>query len=270
VWREGRAIAMVDIGGGTFVRFGEAGARLNDLELLAISHLHPDHSADLPAFLWLSDTVRQRPLRVAGPSAGGQFPSVASFVERLFDSTNGAFGGLGGTVRQNGRGIPLDVTTIDAGSPDVSTVLEQDDLRVTARGVPHGVVGPTQTFAPSIAYRIEVGERSVVFGSDQNGTDAKFIRFAQGADLLVMHFAVSTEAPELQRSVHATPAIVGQIAKAAQARHLVLSHILEAPPDAPSPSFFSGTNLAANVAAVREVFSGNVTLADDLMCFVVP
>src|SRR5215210_1405225 len=55
VWREGRAVVMVDAGGGTFLRFGEAGARLKDLSLLAISHVHPDHVSDLPALLWLSD-----------------------------------------------------------------------------------------------------------------------------------------------------------------------------------------------------------------------
>lgn len=39
VWRAGRAVVMVDVGGGTFLRFSEAGARLEDLSLLAISHL---------------------------------------------------------------------------------------------------------------------------------------------------------------------------------------------------------------------------------------
>ena len=58
VWRGGRAVVMVDAGGGTFLRFGEAGARLQDLSLLAISHLHPDHVSDLPALLWLSELAR--------------------------------------------------------------------------------------------------------------------------------------------------------------------------------------------------------------------
>ena len=68
VWRGGRAVVMVDAGGGTFLRFGEAGARLHDLSLLAISHLHPDHVSDLPALLWLSELARQQPLKIAGPT----------------------------------------------------------------------------------------------------------------------------------------------------------------------------------------------------------
>ena len=71
IWRDGRALVMIDAGGGTFLRFGEAGARLQDLSLLAISHLHPDHVSDLPALLWLSEQARRQPLRVAGPSGAG-------------------------------------------------------------------------------------------------------------------------------------------------------------------------------------------------------
>jgi hypothetical protein len=42
---------LVDAGGGTFLRFGEAGGSVEDLDRIAISHLHTDHVADLPALL---------------------------------------------------------------------------------------------------------------------------------------------------------------------------------------------------------------------------
>ena len=38
VWVDGVARIMVDAGGGTFVRFHEAGARVDDLALFAMSH----------------------------------------------------------------------------------------------------------------------------------------------------------------------------------------------------------------------------------------
>jgi ribonuclease BN (tRNA processing enzyme) len=62
VWVDGEARVMVDAGGGAFARFGEAGASLETLELLGLSHFHPDHASDLPALLWLSDVARQAPL----------------------------------------------------------------------------------------------------------------------------------------------------------------------------------------------------------------
>src|SRR6185437_8950399 len=163
VWRSGRAVVMVDAGGGTFLRFGEAGARLQDLSLMAISHLHPDHVSDLPALLWLSELARQQPLKVAGPTGAGAFPSIDAFIRRLFDTGSGAFPILGGTLGQPGQGVRLDVVAIDARVGTSSTIWSDNDLEVSAIGVPHGNV-------PSIAYRIRVGSRSIVFGSDQNGS----------------------------------------------------------------------------------------------------
>src|SRR5689334_14419129 len=51
VWVDGRARVLVDAGGGVFVRFGESGARIEDLALIAITHFHADHVADLPALV---------------------------------------------------------------------------------------------------------------------------------------------------------------------------------------------------------------------------
>ena len=38
VWIDGRARVLVDVGGGSLVRYGESGARIADLEVLAVSH----------------------------------------------------------------------------------------------------------------------------------------------------------------------------------------------------------------------------------------
>ena len=54
LWVGDKARVLVDMGGGALGRFGQAQARISDLSLLAVSHLHPDHISDLPAFLWLS------------------------------------------------------------------------------------------------------------------------------------------------------------------------------------------------------------------------
>ena len=92
----------MDIGGGAFLRFGQAQARLSDLSLIAISHLHPDHVSDLPALLWLSNQARKEPLPITGPSGNNEAPSFPSFLCRLFDQKNGAFQVLGGTLGRHG------------------------------------------------------------------------------------------------------------------------------------------------------------------------
>src|SRR6202035_1339882 len=70
LWIDGKARMLIDMGGGAYLRFGQSGAKLGDLALIAISHLHPDHVSDLAALLWLSHQVRKEPLPIVGPSAG--------------------------------------------------------------------------------------------------------------------------------------------------------------------------------------------------------
>lgn len=259
VWRGGRAVVMVDAGGGTFLRFGEAGARLEDLSLLAISHLHPDHVSDLPALLWLSEVARQQPLKIAGPTGAGAFPSIDAFIRRLFDSSSGAFPILGGTLGQPGHGVRLDVVAVDATVGASSTIWSDADLEVSAIGVPHGNV-------PSIGYRIRAGDRSIVFGSDQNGSDERFASFAAGADALIMHFALSARAPDAIAQVHARPAAVGQVAQKARAKRLVLSHFIQAPSTAKTAEWFSLSDLRGAVGEARKHFSGRIDTAVDLQC----
>lgn len=259
VWQAGRAMVMVDVGGGTFLRFGEAGARLQDLSLLAISHLHPDHVADLPALLWLSEQARQHPLNIAGPSGGGAFPSFDAFLGRLFDGGSGAFPILAGTLGQSGQGVRLAPVVVDASAPTAQRIVSDTGLVVTAIGVPHGNV-------PAIAYRIEVGDRSIVFGSDQNGSDAKFSAFAAGADVLVMHLALTEQAPPPIAQVHARPATVGQVARSTQAKRLVLSHFIKPPSTAQTSEWFSLFDLDRAVGEVRKHYAGPIDTAVDLQC----
>ncbi len=257
VWRDGRPIVMVDAGGGTYLRFAEAGARLADLSLLAISHVHPDHVADLPALLWQSDRLRKQPLKIAGPSGAGLFPPMDVFVRRLFDST-GAFPILGGTVGQRGGGVRLEVVAVDVSAVAPTRVLLEGDLEVTALGVPHGDV-------PSVAYRVRVGERSVVLGSDQNGMNPRFIEFAAGSTVLVLHLAVTGAAPDPLALRHARPGVVGEVAAAIGPGRLVLSHLIEAPPPVETEQY-SLAHLDESVAQVRRTFQGRVDVASDLQC----
>src|SRR5258708_25473333 len=49
LWVNGQARMLVDMGGRTYLRFGQSRAKLSDLAVVAISHLHPYHVSDLPA-----------------------------------------------------------------------------------------------------------------------------------------------------------------------------------------------------------------------------
>ncbi len=254
LWIGDRAAVMIDAGGGTFQRFGASGARIEDLRFLGVSHLHPDHSADLPALFWVGNVFREETLPVAGPSGDDVFPSMDRFLAGLFGES-GVFPVLSGVVGGDGLGFRVEPTVVDVRASTVSTVFVAEDLRVLAHAVPHN--------APSVAYRVEAAGRSVVFGGDQNGSDPAFADFARGADVLVMHLAV---AESRGGPVHASPGRVGEIAAEAAPGTLVLSHLMGVDRQHPRYADFSLADLERNVGIVRERFSGKVEVAEDLEC----
>jgi ribonuclease BN (tRNA processing enzyme) len=251
VWVDGHARVLVDVGGGSFLRFGEAGARFEDLDVIALSHYHTDHSAELPALLKSGYfSRRERPLVVSGPSAGGPFPGLAAFLSGLLDESSGAFGYLGGYLDGTEGLVRLDPREVLATGAAQRDVFDSDALKITARGVPHGIV-------PTVAYRVKVGGKSMVFASDQNGSDDSFARFAAGANLLVMHLAIPGSAGRAARALHATPARIGELAQAAAPGALVLSHFMARSLSDPNKS----------LAEIRESFEGEVLQAVDLACY---
>ncbi|MBV9566215.1 MAG: MBL fold metallo-hydrolase [Bradyrhizobium sp.] len=257
LWLDGHARILIDMGGGAQHRFGESQAKLEDLWMVGISHLHPDHVSDLPAFLWSSREVRTDPLKIFGPTGNDAAPDFATFLNRLFDEKTGAFpvmgSALGGTYGGGGvrpdigrvvtGSVRLDIGVIDAAKAAPSLVLQREGTTVTAQGIPHGNM-------PTLAYRVQTGNVSVVFSSDQNGTDPKFVEFAKGANVLIMHLAV---APGADVPLHATPAVVGRIAQEAGVGQLILSHI----------GLF---DIDEAVADLRKYYSGPLIIGADLQC----
>src|SRR5260370_6902018 len=49
LWVGGQAKMLVDMGGGTYLRFGQSGANLAPPPLVLLTHLHPDPPSHLPA-----------------------------------------------------------------------------------------------------------------------------------------------------------------------------------------------------------------------------
>ncbi|WP_439107988.1 MBL fold metallo-hydrolase [Congregibacter sp.] len=260
VWVDGRARVLVDIGGGAVLRFAESGASFGDLDAILLSHFHADHSAGLPALLKSGYFAnRERALTVAGPSSGGNskvyFPSLDEYMTSLLKSGSGAYGYLGDYLEAGDARPLLRLSTVPAqteGPQRIAIDEAQSKVAVYAMAVSHGPV-------PAVAYRIEVHDRALVFAGDQDGTSRAFVEFAAGADLLTLHMPIPEGAGQAARALHATPSRLGEIARAAKAKQVLLSH-------------FMGRSLAsleANVAHVKSGFSGPVERAEDLGCVAV-
>ena len=244
LWIDGAARVMVDAGGGTFTRFHEAGARVDDLELLALSHFHPDHSVEVPALLWIKPTD----LLISGPTGGRGYPSADDYVDGLF--------GPGGVFRAVTDGQGLRTVTIDVNRSEPTEVLANASMHVHGLGVPHGIV-------PAVGYRVDVGDVSVAFSSDQNGSDSAFVEFASGVDVLVVHVAVPETATGVGANLHAKPSVWGQIATDADVGTLVLSHLSSIAPRSADGEI---EDFDAKLAHVRSRYQGPLVIAEDLTC----
>lgn len=253
IWRDNRAAVVVDTGGGSALRFGQSGAEVKTLDAIALTHLHADHTADLPALVkssWFEG--RQKDLPVFGPEGNQLMPSVDGFLSKLFGIEQGAFRYLSDFVDQKPAGhYKLKPVVVSAKKPTV--VHDEDDLRLTGVAVNHGPI-------PAVAWRVEVNSKSVVFSGDMSAKTAGVLgELAQKADVLVAHNAVPEGAGARALSLHMPPSVIGEIAQEADVAKLVLSHRM----------LRTLGREQDTLNAIRKSFKGSVVFADDLDCFVI-
>ncbi|MGF1749897.1 MULTISPECIES: MBL fold metallo-hydrolase [Vibrio] len=251
IWWKGKSRIMIDAGGGNYLRFGQAGAKLEDLDLLAITHFHTDHVADLPALLKGAYFFnREDTLDITGPKAGSAFPSLTGYIDAMFNQDHGAYAYLNGLYDGSDGLFPIALTDVPYTTKTPQKVYELDGLTVYALGIPHGDV-------PTLAYRIESNEGVIVISADQNGSNPAFLDFAKGADILVMPMAIHEEADAISAFMHATPSVVGQIAAEVNPKLLILNH-------------WMGLGLKRkkeSVAIVKKYYNGKIFSARDLSSF---
>ena len=243
---DGKARVLVDFGGGASLRFEQSKAKIADLDLVLLTHLHIDHTADLPALLKASFfTSRTRDLPIFGPYGNRAMPATEAFVDRLFKNGVGAWQYMGDFLDGSGtfRLVPTDV----AFSKEVKRIYENRGISVDAVSVHHGPI-------PAVAYRVNVAGRHIVFSGDMNGAYHTLEHLAKGADVLVAHNAVPKGASGVAAQLHMTPDTIGQIAKSAAPKSLILSHRMLRT---------SGKELET-LAEIRKYYKGKVKFADDL------
>ncbi len=236
---------LLDAGGGTYQRLAASGASIKDLDLVLLSHLHIDHTADLSAIIKTmyfhnraAKTFRKKPIHIIGPgenykgfppvlkgATASQYPSTRQFVDGHYDLNTGVYRYLHIFARAISGG-EFNYTTQDV-QPDVmqpiKTVYEKDGLVVKALGVVHGPV-------PALAYRIEYKGKVLVYSGDTSSKTGNMIKIAKDADILIYDTAIMDDLPNGPRdkvffALHTTPTRMGQVATRAGAKVLVLSHI---------------------------------------------
>jgi ribonuclease BN (tRNA processing enzyme) len=259
VWINGKSRVLVNAGDGSSLRFYESGARFEQLEVIALSRLHADHSAGLPGLIGTGiHGKRSRSLPVFGPEGSKTQPSTVAFIRTLFDERRGAWRELGSVLSPLGaKGFKLEPhdirTRIRAGEPQLekakktNPVFANKDFRLSAEATRYGKT-------PALAWRVQLGNAAIVFIGDSDGT--KLAEFSRDANVLVAHLSTTQQSSEANHDRYLTPRAIGELATTAGVRHLVLAH----------RNLPTSKQEQAAIAVIRKVFKGKVSLADDLSC----
>jgi ribonuclease BN (tRNA processing enzyme) len=132
-----------------------------------------------------------------------------------------------------------------------SQLLYKDGLRIIAIATHHDD-------CPSVAYRVDYKNESITFSGDMDASALpNLIRLANGCSLLVFHCAVldPPNSPALLYTLHTPPKKIGEAARDAGVKQLLLSHTA---PDVEAAS-------ARVLESIRASYKGPVEFAHDKM-----
>ena len=219
MWINGKARALIDAGSGSAINFNNSKARVADLDLVLFTHLHVNHTADLATVVQSSLVEgRARPLPIYGPARSKLMPSTVTFVRTLFDKKGGLYRYLGELVSPLGKTTyKLQPHNIRIKGNNMVDVYANERLRVSAATVMR------QPLA-SLAWRIEVSGKTLVFSSDLDSKVNGLQTLARNADLLVMHNPSRTNTRDLWQLRYFSPDAIGHTANTANVKKLVLAH----------------------------------------------
>ncbi len=215
---------LLDCGAGMLHRAAQFGVPWPTVTHVALTHFHPDHWGELPMLLfalkWGTLPPRSEPLRLIGPVGLNTRMTVLA-------------GALGDWVLE--PGYPLERHEIEPGE----RLTLGGDVALEACKTPHT--------DESLAYAVRDGRARLAYTGDTSASD-DLARWARGCDVLLAECSL----PDNQGiAIHLTPSEAGAMARAAQARRLVLTHFYPA---------IEGTD-PASVAA--RAFGGEVIAAND-------
>jgi len=224
IWLDEKARVIVDAGPGSLQRFKQSKANYEDVELMLFSHFHVDHSADFPSYVKGGFfTGRTKTLDVIGPSGAEFVSSAEQFVERAVGKKVGMYPYLGDFIDPDASSsYKIKTSNIPWSSIDLSIKEIYHKNGVSVKTVPtyHGPF-------PSVGYRVELAGCVISFTGDMSGRLAAMPKLAKDSDILVAHNAIPENATGIAANLHMTPSYIGKMAKEANVKKLLLTHMMK-------------------------------------------
>ena len=234
---------LVDVGNGTLRRAEQFGLPVHDVGVIFLSHLHPDHTADLVPLLfarkyapapWGSDSK----LSIYGPVG------TRSFLDAVFSAWP--------SVKPDESSFQIEVLELEQQELTCCTL---GDFSVRCFPVEHGDM-------PAFAYRFQDGDDVLAYSGDSKLCSGLF-EVAKEAGLFLCEcscFARGCE-PLACRGVHLSWEDVAEICVKSKPFNLVLTHLYEpvlASHPNPQESLSKALDIPVELAqdgAVYETFS---------------
>lgn len=262
----GGDVTIFDAGEGVIRGIAKAGLRLGQVRTVVISHLHPDHMSGLAALISLRwQVAATSPLTIVGPQGTPEL--VAGIIAAMKPVEETALAGERAAASPAAwvktQLLACSGETVPIGAGNLTAVRNSHFIQSDRTESPA---------ATSCSFRIDAGGRSIVYTGD-TGPSAAVVSLAKGADLLVSEAIdldaamsiVTQQAPNLSpaqradvqwhlEAHHLTPEQVGEIAREADVKEVVLTHLV---PGA------DGENASVYASRVQAAFTGRVRVASD-------
>ena len=242
----GEKLFIVDTGRGVTLRLSALHRRPSRIDAVFLTHLHSDHTADLPDLFdtsWLLG--RSKPLELYGPEGTAEMAAgVKQFLAQDIHIRRDL------TEMLPAAGAEINVHIVKPG-----IVYDDGEVKVIAFAVDHDPV------KPAFGYRFESHGRVIVFSGDYHPHEDT-VAAVKGADVLVSEVYLpeyfnreKANVMERLKRYHCTPEQAAELAAKAGVKKLIFTHIIPA------------EQSDEIVRRARKVFSGEVIAGKDLMRF---
>jgi ribonuclease BN (tRNA processing enzyme) len=264
---------LVDCGYGALRQLVASNVGYLQIGTVFLTHLHDDHTGDLAALLSFQWTNgKTTATDTYGPYGTARL--VQSAVSFIHDNVEIRTVDEGRTVdadkQFHGHDVPASDTPLQIFKDDLVTVTAIQNAHFPPRStekMPHR----------SLALRMDTKDRSIVFSGD-TAYSPNVSRLARNADVFVCEIIDSAVLAQMEKrakeaaaqgnpnsvarhvaDTHSSPADVARMASEANVKTVVLNH------QVPGPSGPLAAPVTAFIQAVRQGFSGEVIVGQDLM-----